>query len=841
MKRTVLMLMVMLVVCSVSFGASYSSDTGEEIPEFVSFAPNDFNLPPTDEESTRDVGSWTGNGPWGGNVRGLATDPYNNLHVLAACGSTLTNQEGGVFASTDGGVTWQSTTLPRKQYNAVAFSASEPGVAYAASRTGLYKSIDNGTTWNVIGTTSSFYILGAGIKPNNSNTIVIGKSGGVGLHCSTDGGNNFPATNITTGFMRQFVWSASEPNRMYAVMGSSTSSILSSNDGVTWFTLGPTGNGWGMYISPTNSLFMLLAHDNGIYRTEDGGLTWDLVYAGMFKSVLEFGGNYYATSNSSGMVESNDGGLTWQACTDGVVQSTWQTAATSGAGALFGHWGGIFRASGYLQPVAASHTGLNLGLVHGLAYYADTNELWGGLEGSGLYKSTDNGVTWEHKVHGLDNWMVYELQPTNHQYYLSGRMLAGTLSGAYTSTDGGNNWTLAHWAGSQISACEVHPTNPDIYWLGNSFGEVRYTFDGGVTFNTATGGAYGTFPRLKLGRGPTGNLRLFLFFQNGSINVVWYSDDLGVSFTAATGTESTGYQPQISIRPALGAQSQVIYVSTGTGSSGNIYKSTDNGLTYSIANMPGFSWSVLCSPGQQVVSGTNSTILYSTDGAATSTALTQNLAANNNTWAIAWGSTTNRMYIATRARGIMQNDLTDTAYGFPTNLTYTPNHQQITLNWTPVSSTPAPESYIIWRDAYPVGQVNASESSWTDTGLVNGHAYKYFVVAVYPGEIQTSPLQIISAIPNPQGDPIPAAVQNLQIATSGPQLYLDWDTVNTDTYGNPLTVSGYNVYWSDIPDFVCNEESLQSTTTDHSLVFNLVDTGVQLFFKVTAYYDIVRE
>ncbi len=837
MKRTVFVFLLMLVLISVAYGASYSSETGEEIPAFVYPGQDDQFLPPTDEENTRDVGAWSGRGPWGANVRGLTTDPANNLHVFAACGSSLTNQEGGVFVSNDGGINWSATTLPRKQYNAIAFSASETGVVYAASRTGMYKSTDNGDTWAQIGTTSSMYILGMGIKPNNSNTIVIGKSGGVGLHCSIDGGNSFPATNITSGFMRQFAWSASEPNRIFAVMGSSTSSLLSSNDGVTWAAVGPTGNAWGMYISPTNSLFMLLAHDNGIYRTTDGGLTWDLVYSGMFKGVAEFGGNYYATSNSSGMVQSNDGGLTWTANTQGVVQSTWQTCASSGEGALFGHWGGVFRCSAYMQPVLASHTGMNLGLVHGLAYYADTNEIWGGLEGSGVYKSTDNGVTWEHKVNGLDNWMIYELQPTNHQYYLSGRMLAGTLSGAYTSTDNGETWTLAHWAGSQISACEVHPTNPDIYWLGNSFGEVRYTYDGGLTFNTATGGAYGTFPRLKLGRGPTGNLRLFLYFQNGSINVVWYSDDLGQSFTAATGTESTGYQPQISIRPAVGTQPQIIYVSTGTGSTGNIYKSTDNGLTYSVANMPGFSWSVLCSPGRQVLSGTSSTVLYSTDEATTSTPLTQNLAANNNTWAIAWGNTTNKMFIATRARGIMQNELSDTVYGFPTNLMATADNQQIALSWTPVSSTPAPLSYTIWRDAYPIAQVNADQTTFTDTGLINGQAYKYFVCAVYDGDIQTSPVQIISATPMPQGDPIPSAPQNIQIAISGTQLFVDWDTVTTNTWGLPCTVSGYNIYWSEVPDFECNDESFFMATTEHTLIMNLSETGNKIFFKVTAYVD----
>jgi hypothetical protein len=835
MKHQFIIVLMMLIVCSAIYGMTYSTDTGEEIPGFALQKADDLSQPTVADNETRDVNSWTGNGPWGGNVRGLTVDPANNLHVFAACGSSLTNQEGGVFASTDGGINWVPTTLPRKQYNAIAFSPSQPGTVYAASRTGLYKSTDNGTTWVVNGTTSALYILGAGILPTVPTTIVIGKSGGVGIHCSTDGGTTWPATNVTTGFMRQYAWSDANPGRVYAVMGTSISSMLTSTDGTVWTAVGPGGNGWGMFISQTNSNFMMLAHDNGIYRTTDGGTNWTLVYSGVFKSVVEYGGNYYATANAGGMYESNDQGLTWTNYNVGIAQSTWQTGAASGAGALFGHWGGIFRAAHYLQPVLTSHTGLSLGLVHGLAYYADVNELWGGLEGSGLYCSTDNGVTWQQKVNGLNNWMIYELQPTNHEYYQSGRMLAGTLDGAYTSTDGGNTWTFAHWASNQISACEVHPTNPDIFWLGNSFGEVRYTFDGGLNFHTATGGAYGTFPRLKIGKGPTGNLRLFLFFQNGSPNVVWYSDDLGQSFTAATGTETTGYQPQISIRPALGAQPQIIYVATGTGSTGNIYKSTDNGLTYTAANMVGFSWSVLCGPGSQVLSGTSSTVLYSTNEAASGTAITQNLAANNNTWAMAWGATTNKVFIATRARGIMQNEFSATTYGLPTNLTATPGHQQIVLNWTPVATTPAPLTYIIYRDAYPVAQVQGDQSTWTDTGLTNGQSYKYFVSAAYSDGIYTSAAQIITGIPAAPGGQPPAAPQNVQIAVSNLRVYLDWDEVTTDILGSPITVSGYNIYLGGTPGFECNEDALFLSTPDHSVILdNVADIVVQGFFCIKA-------
>ncbi|MDD4223641.1 MAG: FlgD immunoglobulin-like domain containing protein [Candidatus Cloacimonetes bacterium] len=741
MKPKSILIALLLTLSCLAGGITLCQDTGEEIPAHTRFNP--YYQPSALEalESGRGVNEWTGSGPWGGNVRGLVTDPANPQRVLAACGSSLTAVEGGVYLSLDGGLNWQPTTLPRKQYNAVAVSESQPGVFYAGARNGLYKSVDNGVTWD-LAALSTAYILGVGVKANDGNTIVVGKSGNTGIVVSTDGGNNFVQVGLNGGFMRMFSYSAVNPGRMFVVMGSAASSVMTSIDnGQSWTPWGPAGDGWGMYNSPTDSLFCLIAHANGIYRTTDGGANWTLATGGTFRSVTGYNGVYYATSNSGGVMKSNDLGQTWSAVSPQVPQSNWQSATATGAGALLGHWGGIFRATGFNDPVVASHTGLNLALVHGLAYYSDTNELWGGTEGSGLYRSTDGGVSWQQMVNGLNNWMVYELAPTNHQYYQSGRMLAGTLDGAYTSTDGGQTWSYAYYQGTQVSACEVHPTDPNKFWLGSSMGEIRYTDDGGQSWTVATGGMWGFAPRLKLGRGPAGNLRIFLSYQ-GNATAVWFSDD-GIAFTAGTGMEGTTYQPMVAVRPQLDTQPQIIYASSNSG----VYKSTDGGASYTLAGMPGFSWSVLSGPGQQVISGKDNGLSYSTDEGATSTSLTQNLEASANIWQMAWGTSTNQVYIAMRTRGVMENRFSATDYGFPADLAAIPDDQSVILMWTPVSQQPAPTAYCIWRDGYPLAQVPAGLSTFTDSGLLNGQAYKYFVSAVYADHIQTSPTQIVTAVP----------------------------------------------------------------------------------------------
>lgn len=68
----------------------------------------------------------------------------------------------------------------------------------------------------------------------------------------------------------------------------------------------------------------------------------------------------------------------------------------------------------------------------------------------------------------------------------------------------------------------------------------------------------------------------------------------------------------------------------------------------------------------------------------------------------------------------------------PTGLTTTPGDARVTLSW---SAVPGATSYRVFRDGSQA--TNRVSTSWTDTGLVNGIAHTYYVVAVGPSS--TSP------------------------------------------------------------------------------------------------------
>jgi photosystem II stability/assembly factor-like uncharacterized protein len=106
--------------------------------------------------------------------------------------------------------------------------------------------------------------------------------------------------------------------------------------------------------------------------------------------------------------------------------------------------------------------------------------------GSGVYKSTNGGGTWNLVNGGLDITSVHSLVivPTNPQ-----TVYVGAYNGVYKSTNGGASWSVASNGlsiNSYVRSLSVDPTNPQIVYAGSDAGVYKST-DGGsswTTFNT---------------------------------------------------------------------------------------------------------------------------------------------------------------------------------------------------------------------------------------------------------------------------------------------------------------------------------------------------------------------
>lgn len=141
------------------------------------------------------------------------------------------------------------------------------------------------------------------------------------------------------------------------------------------------------------------------------------------------------------------------------------------------------------------------------------NVYYFGGTGAGIWKSTDNGVTWQPVSDGqlatgsVGAIEVAESDPNVIYVGMGEACLRGNVShgdGVYKSTDAGKTWKHMGLADTrQIGQIRVHPENPDLVYvaaLGHTFGPNRErgvyrSKDGGATWqnilavNDSTGGA----------------------------------------------------------------------------------------------------------------------------------------------------------------------------------------------------------------------------------------------------------------------------------------------------------------------------------------------------------------
>jgi photosystem II stability/assembly factor-like uncharacterized protein len=274
--------------------------------------------------------------------------------------------------------------------------------------------------------------------------------------------------------------------------------------GRTWFPIfdkEPTGSIGDVAVAPSNPNTIYvgsgegiqrpdLSVGNGIYKSTDGGETWE--HLGLddgqqiggiaidptnenkvFVAVL---GHPYGPNTTRGVYRSVDGGKTW----DKVLYKDENTGAVQ---------------------VAINPKNPNI-------IYAD---LWAGRQGpwengewdgpeSGLFKSSDGGNTWVKLKNGLPAFaqglgrIGFCIAPSNpNRMYAT--VDAGDFGGMYRSDDAGENWKSIsndgrYWGrGSDFAEVKADPKNEDIVYTANVV--VWKSKDGGTTwkdFRGAPGG-----------------------------------------------------------------------------------------------------------------------------------------------------------------------------------------------------------------------------------------------------------------------------------------------------------------------------------------------------------------
>ena len=708
---------MLLLLCAVTVTMFFvQPETGCAVPsEFPSIQ----GYLPVEEPVTPGIGEWTGSGPWGGNLRGLAVSGSDNDIVMAGCGFSMAPDAGGVWRSTDGGVTWSETNLVSIQVNKVCSGGSAaPNSFYASTRTGLYSSADNGVAWNIV---SAGYFLAVGVNSEDPDLLIAGFSSNTGIRRSTNGGDSWKSVGLNTGFMKGFGCDPEHPDTMYVAMSGLSSALYRSVDGgVSWSPIGPSSSGWGVLVAPFGSgAVIILSTSDGFYMSSDYGASWNLVVSGAsYAPAVCDGTNLYAPVIAAGGVyESTDQGEIWNLNSQGITASFWQAGCASSVGYLAGHRGGIYRTDAPEGAYAVSQQGIGNTYIHAVSYAVSTGTLLAGGDAHGLWKSTDDGVSWDIITPGPASWTIFDIAPKTEDYYSGEVRYLATSGGVFRSDDAGSNWVPAGLSATSISSVAFDPSDPDIAWAGTSTAGVFYTTNGGDNWILGTGSAAGLYPSIELIELTAGELRILVAFQQNG-DGVYYSDDGGASYTMTTVPGS--YLPDLAMSPHTGGSGPTVFLATD----GGIYRSFDRGESWDACpGSSGLFWSVKGSQCNSVFSGTSGTgARWSPDDGDTWQLLNTGIE-NRVVWDIAQGQDQGQLFAGLRGFGVVE--LTDPGLGIETGgyaepfitLTVSPNPATSAVSFIVAGLTEGTAQISVYSSAgrlvHRQNTIAGSESGWS--------------------------------------------------------------------------------------------------------------------------------
>jgi photosystem II stability/assembly factor-like uncharacterized protein len=318
---------------------------------------------------------------------------------------------GGAWKTTDGGMVWKPIFDKQNvaSIGAIAVAPSNPNTVYIGTGdvsnvggavnqgNGMWKSIDAGATWQHIGLEDSRHIAAIWVDPKNADVVFAAALGHTyapneerGIFKTTDGGKTW----------RKVLYKDDKT-------GAVDVAFAPDNPQIGFATL------WYHYVNPDTPFAGLLGTGGaGVYKTTDGGETWQQVnipqfakaHLGRMGVVVAPGGQrvYLIVSErkEGGLYRSDDSGATWKKISDDVRVT----------------------GNGYFSRVFLDPHNPDI------VYVAQTS----------LYRSTDGGVTFESykgAPGGDDNHALW-IDPTNSEY-----MIMGSDQGATISMDGGKSWT----------------------------------------------------------------------------------------------------------------------------------------------------------------------------------------------------------------------------------------------------------------------------------------------------------------------------------------------------------------------------------------------------------------
>jgi photosystem II stability/assembly factor-like uncharacterized protein len=300
----------------------------------------------------------------------------------------------------------------------LALHPTNPNIMYVVTNDAVYKTRDGGPTWEKFPIFSSRRVTTLAVDPQLPATIYAGTMGDA-VYKSPDGGQHWLPHNVGlkehVSYVNQFVF------------------------------------------HPARSETIYLATTVGVFRTADGGRSWDEQMAGMKEVHIVVAlamdpknPRVLYAGTTGGAYRSRDSAASWQKVNTGLI------------------------------PEEVLDASLALGVNTLVVDPVDSNIVYAGTT-NGLFKTTNHADSWMRIGQSLPDQFISSLavHPTQHAIlYIGGR--AGVLK----SADGGQTWQAmnAGLATLNIRTLVMSPRDPQLLYAGTNGSGLYRSTDGAATW-----------------------------------------------------------------------------------------------------------------------------------------------------------------------------------------------------------------------------------------------------------------------------------------------------------------------------------------------------------------------
>ena len=449
-------------------------------------------------------------------IGGIAIDPQNSMIVYAAAYGSLRNAGGdrGIFKTTDGGKSWQNV-LKISEYTGCYEVHMDPrftNILYATAHqrmrnlytgvyggpeSGIYRSVDNGTTWEKLSKglpSENVGRIGMAISPVNPDVlyaIIEATEDDKGIYKSVDRGASWTKQSSYISsyafYFQKLYCDVKDVNRVYS---DDVFIQVTIDGGKTWKNLGEKFkhvDNHALWIDPTNNEHMIAGCDGGVYETYDQGKNWH------FKANIPIAEIYKVTTDNAepfynvyiGTQDNNSlGGPSRTISSAGILNQDWLFTNSGDGFETQVDWkdpnivysqsqnGGLVRfdkRSGenlYIKPYDFNDTAYRFDWDAALLISKfDNKRLYFG--GNKIFRTDDQGNTWREISPDLTRGVPQEMQKLM-----------------------GQSWSIDQLArkGSmaQIVTIAESPLDEDVLFAGSGDGLIHFTTNGGLNWNRSS-------------------------------------------------------------------------------------------------------------------------------------------------------------------------------------------------------------------------------------------------------------------------------------------------------------------------------------------------------------------